>query len=152
MGSVKLIDSAVPFGQTYASPATAMPKSYERFEIVTAFIERISDLAAVMAAMTLAYAIYELLQMGRQLHYSASTVFLAAFSFAVLFVLMLDHDGAYNRANSLLRIRETERVLRVTMQAFGVVFLVTFFLSQLYSRWIVVLAVVFVPLLVIAEK
>ncbi len=42
---------------------------------------------------------------------------------------MLDHDGAYKRANSLLRIRETERILRVTMQAFGVVFPVTFFFS-----------------------
>ncbi|MGD0157997.1 MAG: exopolysaccharide biosynthesis polyprenyl glycosylphosphotransferase [Terracidiphilus sp.] len=111
-----------------------------------------ADLAAVVAATVLAYATYELLQIGRQLHYSASVGLLAAFSFAVLFVLMLDHDGAYKRANSLLRIRETERILRVTVQAFAVVFLVTFFLSELFSRWVVVLAVVFVPLLVIVEK
>ncbi|HEY5214670.1 MAG TPA: exopolysaccharide biosynthesis polyprenyl glycosylphosphotransferase [Acidobacteriaceae bacterium] len=152
MGSVKLIDSATPFEGSYAFRAAAIPKRYERFEIVTAFIERIADLGAVMAATTLAYATYEVMQMGRQLHYSAGTVFLAAFGFAALFVLMLDQDGAYRRANSLLRIRETERILRVTLQAFGFAFLVTFFFSHLFSRWIVMLAVVFVPLLVIVEK
>jgi exopolysaccharide biosynthesis polyprenyl glycosylphosphotransferase len=152
MGSAKLIDSAAPFEASYAFRAVAIPKSYERFEIVTAFIERIADLAAVVAATTLAYATYEVMEIGRQLHYSASTVFLAAFGFAALFVVMLDHDGAYKRANSLLRIRETERILRVTVQAFGVVFLVTFFLSHFFSRWVVVLALVFVPLLVIIEK
>ena len=129
MGSIKMIDATAPFEGSYAFRAEAIPKSHERFEIVTAFIERIADLAAVMAATTMAYATYEVMEMGRQLHYSASTVFLAAFSFAALFVLMLDHDGAYNRANSLLRIRETERILRVTLQAFGIVFLVTFFFS-----------------------
>ncbi len=152
MGSVKLIDSAVPFETPYAFSATAIPNSYERFEIATAFIERMADLIAVMAATMLAYATYELLRMGRQLHYPASTVLLAAFGFAVMFVLMLDHEGAYKRANSLLRIRETERILRVTVQAFAMVFLVTFFLSHTFSRWIVVLAVVFVPLLAIIEK
>jgi exopolysaccharide biosynthesis polyprenyl glycosylphosphotransferase len=152
MGSVKLIDSAAPFEGSYAFRARATPKSFERFEIVTAFIERIADLAAVVAGTTLAYATYEVMQMGRQLHYSASTVFLAAFGFAALFVLMLDHDGAYKRANSLLRIRETERILRVTVRAFGIIFLVSFFFSQLFSRWIVVLAFVLVPLLAIIEK
>jgi exopolysaccharide biosynthesis polyprenyl glycosylphosphotransferase len=152
MGSVKLIDSAAPFKGSYAFRASEIPKSYERFEIVTAFIERIADLAAVMAATTLAYSTYEVMELGRQLHYSASTVFWGAFSFAALFVSMLNQDGAYKRANSLLRIRETERILRVTLQAFGVVFLVTFCFSQLISRWAVVLAIVFVPLLVIVEK
>ena len=152
MGSIKLIGSALPFEGSYPFRSASIPKSFERFELVTAFIERIADLAAVVGATTLAYAMYEAMEMGRQLHYSASTVFLAALGFAILFVVMLDHDGAYKRANSLLRIRETERILRVTVQAFGVVFLITFFLSHLFSRWVVVLAVVIVPLLVIVEK
>ena len=91
-----------------------------------------ADLSAVMAATTLAYATYQLLQMRRQLHYPASTVLLAAFGFAVFFVLMLNHEGAYKQANSLLRIRETERILRVTIQAFATVFLVSFFFRILF--------------------
>lgn len=152
MGSVKIIDQAEPLEVSSASPAEAIPKSQQRFEIIAAFIERIADLTAVMSATMLAWSMYQLLHVGRQLHYTASTVFPAAFGFAVLFVLMLDHEGAYKPANSLLRIRETERILRVTVQAFSVVFLISFFLSELFSRWVVLLAVLFIPILVIAEK
>ena len=152
MGSVKLIDSAAPLGVSSAVQAEAIPKSRERFEIAIAVIERIADLATVVAATTLAYVTYELLQVGKQLHYSATSVLLTSFGLSVLFVSMLDHDGAYKRANSLLRIRETERILRVTVQAFGLAFPVVFFFLHPFSRWVVLLAVVFVPLLVIIEK
>src|ERR1035438_8391076 len=152
MSSVELIDQPVSIAGSSAFLTAAIPKTRERFEIVTSFLERVADLAAVMAAAVLACATYELLQIGKNLHYSAGTVLLAAFGFGVVFVLMLDHDGAYKRANSLLRIRETERILRVSTQAFALVFALTFFFSQRFSRWIVALAVVLVPLLLIAEK
>ena len=152
MGSVKIIDPAEPFEASCAFPAEAIPKSQQRFEIAAAFIERMADLAAVISATMLARSAYQFLQVGRHMHYPASTVLPAAFGFAVLFVLMLDHEGAYKPANSLLRIRETERILRVTVQAFSVVFLVSFIFSEMFSRWVVILALLFVPLLVIAEK
>lgn len=152
MGSLKLMDSSVSFENSYASPAAVISKGHERFEMVTALIERLADLAAVMAATTFAYKAYEVLRMGKHVHYSASTVFSTAVGFAALFVFMLDHGGAYKRANSLLRIRETERILRVTVQAFSVVFPVTAFSLLTFSRWVVVLAIILVPLFVIAEK
>jgi exopolysaccharide biosynthesis polyprenyl glycosylphosphotransferase len=65
---------------------------------------------------------------------------------------MLDRNGGYRSANSLLRIRETERVLRVSGQAFGVVFAVTFFLGHSFPRGVLVFAILFVPLLLVAEK
>jgi FlaA1/EpsC-like NDP-sugar epimerase len=105
-----------------------------------------------MSATFLSYFAYRSLGIGRALHYSVGTVSTAALAFAVVFVLMLDHDGAYKRANSLLRIRETERILRVTIQAFGVVLPASFFFSFLFSRWVVLLAIVFVPLTLIIEK
>jgi len=152
MGSVKLVDSAAPFVESYANQAGAIPQSNERFEIAAAFIERTADLVLVIAGALLASSTYALLHVGKHLHYSVGTILPAAFGFAVLFVSMLDHEGAYKPANSLLRIRETERILRVTVQAFSIVFLASFFLSQLFSRWVVILALIFVPLLVIAEK
>jgi len=152
MGSVKLIDSAEPLGSPSVVPVAATLKGHERFEIAAALIERVVDLAAVMAATMLARSTYQALQVGRHLHYPDGIILPPAFGFAVLFVLMLDHEGAYKPVNSLLRIRETERILRVTVQAFFMVFLVSFFFSQLFSRWVVLLAVIFVPLLVIAEK
>ena len=152
MGSFELLDQTVSVATSRAVPAAAIPNSRERFEIVAGLFERLADLAGVLAATILAYATYELMRIGRHVHYSADTVFLAAFGFALVFVVMLDHDGAYQRANSLLRIRETERILRVSTQAFAVVFPVSFFFLHPYSRWVVMLAVILVPLLLIAEK
>jgi len=152
MSSVEVLDSAVSAGRSSALPTTAIPKIHGRFEMAAALFERMADLVAVMLGSTLAYATYEFLRIGRQIHYSAGAVVLTAIGFSVVFVLMLDHDGAYKRASSLLRIRETERVLRVSTRAFSVLFPITFFVLQPFSRWVVVLAVVFVPLLLIAEK
>lgn len=152
MGTVKLIDSAGAFGKLSGRQIEAEPKSRERFEIATAIVERAFDLTAVMAAATLAYVAYDLLQMGKHVYYPPTTILLAASGFSVLFVLLLDHDGAYRRVDSLLRIRETERILRVTMQALGVAFPITFFFLHPFSRWVVLLAASFVPILVILEK
>jgi exopolysaccharide biosynthesis polyprenyl glycosylphosphotransferase len=89
---------------------------------------------------------------GKRLQYPTGVVFLVSLAFAVAFVVMLDQDGAYEQTNSLLNIRETERILRVSGKAFAVWFSVTFFFSHPYSRWVVLLACVFVPLLIALEK
>ena len=123
-----------------------------RFEAATSALERVADLAAVMAASLIAYSVYTLLQVGRQVYYSNLTVLTASFAFGIVFVLMLENDGAYYRANSLLRIRETERILRVSTQAFGIMLSMTFLFSHLFSRWVLALAFVFVPLLLVIEK
>lgn len=152
MGSVKVIHPSKPFDGSAAVPADVISSSHARFEIVAGVIERLADLTSVIAGTLLARSVYQVLQVGRHMHYPVSTVLPAAFGFAVLFMLMLDHEGAYKPANSLLRIRETERILRVTVQAFAVVFPVSFFFSQMFSRWVVLLAMILVPLIVIAEK
>jgi len=152
MGSVKLMESAVSFGESFAIPSVGTLKGHEKFEIIAAFTERAADLVGVLAATMLARSTYEFLRVGRHLHYPVTTVLPLAVGFALLFVLMLNYEGAYKPANSLLRIRETERILRVTVHAFAVVFPLTFFFSELFSRWVVGLAFVFIPLLVIAEK
>lgn len=123
-----------------------------QFQVAISLLERIADLAAVMAASLLAYSAYMSLGVGKRLHYSTVTVLTVAILFAVTLVVMLDQEGAYKRTNSLLRIRETERLLRVSTRVFGILFSVTFFLSYEYSRWVVVLAAVFVPLLLFLEK
>ena len=153
MGTVGTADQdnpAIPF--SFSATTENVRRSRGQFEAVTSALERLADLAAVMSAVLFARFAYGLLQVGRQVHYSNGTIVTAALAFAIVFVLLLDHDGAYKRGNSLLRIRETERILRVSTQAFGMVFLVTFFFSHPFSRWVVALAVVFVPLLLVIEK
>ena len=120
------------------SKAGEARRSRAKFEVAASLIERVTDLASVMSASFLSYFVYRSLGIGRAIHYSVGTVATAAFAIAAVFVLMLDHDGAYKRANSLLRIRETERILRVTIQAFGIVLPASFFFSFLFSRWVVI--------------
>ena len=73
-------------------------------------------------------------------------------AFALVMVLMLDRVGAYRRANSLLRVRETEQVLQVSAQAFLIALAVSFFSNVLFSRWVLVLCLTLVPLALFIEK
>ncbi len=127
-------------------------RTYEHFEFIITVLERAADLVAITVATTLAYCAYTLLQVGNRVHYSTSMVVGVGFLFAVTFVGLLDYEGAYELANSLLRIRETEQMLRVATQTFAIAFSVTFFLPHCISRWVVVLATLFVPLLLVTEK
>jgi len=65
---------------------------------------------------------------------------------------MLDRAGAYSRGNSLLRVRETEQVLRVSAQAFLITLAISFSSGLLFSRWLLVLCFPVVPLALFAEK
>jgi exopolysaccharide biosynthesis polyprenyl glycosylphosphotransferase len=123
-----------------------------RFRRYVGFCEVAADLLTAAFAVLLGYAIYRHLGLGRNLVYPGKAVIGVAFSLAVLVVLMLDRSGAYARGNSLLRVRETEQVLRVSAQAFLVVFTVSFFTSYLVSRWLIVIAVCLVPLLLFVQK
>jgi exopolysaccharide biosynthesis polyprenyl glycosylphosphotransferase len=131
---------------------TESARSYEHFELVVSVLERGADLVTIILATSLAYCVYTLLQVGNRVHYSTSVVIAVGFLFAVTFVGLLDHAGGYELASSLLRIRETERVLRVATQTFAIAFSVTFFFPHCVSRWVVALATLLVPLLLVTEK
>jgi exopolysaccharide biosynthesis polyprenyl glycosylphosphotransferase len=153
MGTVGTADQQ---GQAILFPSFAsgneVRRSRAQFEAITSILERLADLTAVLVGVLLAYFAYEYLHVGKQVHYSAGAIVTAAFVFATVFVIMLDHSGAYKRGNSLLRIRESERILRVSTQAFGAMFVVTFFFLHPWSRWVLALAVFFVPLVLVIEK
>jgi exopolysaccharide biosynthesis polyprenyl glycosylphosphotransferase len=123
-----------------------------RFEAAVNILERVADVLVVVSGVFATCAIYEVLHLGKNLHYPFHLVASAAAFFALLFVYLMDWDGGYQRGNSLLRIRETERILRVAMKAFLFVFPITFLAGQLFSRWLLVLAILIVPMLLVAEK
>jgi len=100
----------------------------------------------------LGYLIYYNSQLGKHVQYSIRSVFGVSFAFAILVLLMLDRVGAYERGNGLLRIRETEQVLRVSIQAFLVVFIGSLFSRLLVSRWLLVISVTIVPIALFLEK
>jgi exopolysaccharide biosynthesis polyprenyl glycosylphosphotransferase len=122
------------------------------FEAWVNLLERVADIAAVVLGLFTARAIYEVLHLGKHLHYPFRLAGSAAAVFALLFVYLMDWDGGYQRGHSLLRVRETERILRTAAKAFLFVFPITFLVGQEFSRWLLVLAILFVPLFLIAEK
>jgi exopolysaccharide biosynthesis polyprenyl glycosylphosphotransferase len=152
MRSAQLKKSAWDVQAIPLSAGKAPQRARGRFEAFIGILERIADLAAVSTAALVAHYSYELSGIGKHLQYPPKVIVGTSLALAVLFVLMLDHAGVYQEGNSLLRIRETERILRVSVQAFTLMFLVAFFFGYPFSRWVVALGILFVPLLLIVEK
>jgi exopolysaccharide biosynthesis polyprenyl glycosylphosphotransferase len=124
-----------------------------RFRSYLTKLEALADFVTVIGATMSAYAACHFLGLGRQAHYPRSVVFCVSATFAAVIVLMLDRTGAYSRGTSLLHVRETEHVLRVSMQSLGFVLTVSFFITSfLFSRWLLVIALGSVPLFLFLQK
>src|SRR5271165_5618351 len=114
--------------------------------------ERGVDFLAIVAAAYCCYALYRRTGAGSQAQYPASAVLLSAAAFALLFVILLERHGGYPPYVSLLAIRETERVLRVTLESFLLALLVAYFTTEHVSRLVLVFALVTVPVFVTLGK
>jgi len=126
--------------------------SPSRFRSHLTKLEVLADFLTVIGAVMSSSAAYRLLGLGKQIHYPPSVVLGASATFAIVIVLMLDRVGAYSRGTSLLRVRETEHVLRVSVQAIGFILAVSFFTSFLFSRWLLIIALGLVPLFLFLQK
>src|ERR1700678_1359642 len=113
--------------------------SAARFRSHLTKLEALADFLTVIGAVMSGYVTYYFLGLGKQVHYPRSAVLGVSATFAAVIVLMLDRVGAYSRGTSLLRVRETEHVLRVSVQALGFILGVSFFTSFLVSRWLLVI-------------
>ncbi len=114
--------------------------------------ERVLDFLAVTLAVYSAYALYRVLGVGQQARYPASAVLLGAAAFAVLFVILLERHGGYRTCQSLLAVRETERILRVTLESVLLALLLAHFSALPLSRLVIAFAAVAVPIFVTLEK
>ena len=123
-----------------------------RFRRTVVFCEVIADVLTVTSGVVLGYLTYDHLALGKHIYYPARTIFGLASALAIVVVLMLDRAGAYRRGNSLLRVRETEQVLRVSAEAFLVTLAVSFLTNNLFSRWLLVLCLILVPLALFVQK
>src|SRR6202050_5515459 len=131
---------------------TARDTSAARFQSHLTKLEALADFVTVIGAVMSGYAVYYLLGLGKQVQYPRSVVLGVSATLAAVIVLMLDRAGAYSRGTSLLRVRETEYVLRVSVQALGFILAVSFFTSFLFSRWLVVISLSLVPFFLFLQK
>ena len=111
-----------------------------------------ADILTITLTIVSGYLAYRHLGLGRHVYYPNATLLEVAIGFAVIMVLMLDRTGAYERCNSLLRVRETEQILRVSAQTALIALVVSFLSTVLFSRWLLVLCIVLIPLALFVQK
>jgi exopolysaccharide biosynthesis polyprenyl glycosylphosphotransferase len=133
---------------TTAGRASAAAK----FRRIISLCEILADWITIVLGARLSYFFYWILAIGRHVHYPPRLVWITASAFASVMVLMLDRAGAYRSSNSLLRVRETEQILRVFAQALLAVFAASFLASILFARWLLLLCLGLIPLLLFVQK
>jgi exopolysaccharide biosynthesis polyprenyl glycosylphosphotransferase len=122
------------------------------FEHLATAAEVLGDFVAAALGLMGAYRLYHIFDLGRYVIYPHPVVYEAVLVFALLFVILLDREGVYRKGSGMLRVSETERTLRVSVQAFLILLPVAIFSAHLISRWVLFLGVLLVPLAVVCEK
>jgi len=123
-----------------------------RFDHLATAAEVAGDFLAAMIGLGSAYEMYRVLGLGRDIVYTRPIVLEASLVFGFLFVILLDREGVYRKGSGMLRISETERTLRVSVQAFLILFPVAIFSAHLISRWVLLFGLLLVPVTVVFEK
>lgn len=156
--SSTIFTGAAPLGRVIPFPARSAPGadaptgSIRRFQVFIGAFERAMDFCAVVAAVWVARWVSSAWPGIGGRHYSSHVVAVAASSLGVLTVLLLETHGDYRPCLSLLAVRETERLLRVTVLGIllGLPLVVT--ATQVVPRTLIALAAVLVPLTLAVEK
>jgi exopolysaccharide biosynthesis polyprenyl glycosylphosphotransferase len=123
-----------------------------RLEPFLGAFERSVDFLTIIAAVYCSYPLYRTLGVGYQPQYPASGVLASAAGLALLFVVLLERHGGYRRYRSLLGVRETEQVLRVTAECSLLALLVAYFAAIHVSRILVLITVTAIPAFLTLQK
>lgn len=123
-----------------------------RFNVVLTALEMLADAMAAASGVAITDWLYQVLRLGKQVHYDWRDILGAGFVFACILVLLLDRMGAYRRGISLLRIRETERCLKASVTAILWCLPLTFLWGTLFSRWVFIIGMIVIPMLLVCEK
>ena len=116
------------------------------------FCEALIDVLTIALAVAISYFAYEHLGLGKHATYPAHTLLGVSLGCSLVLVLLLDRAGAYARCNSLLRVRETEQILRASAQTALIVLTASFFGTLAFPRSLLLLCLLTVPLVLFAQK
>jgi exopolysaccharide biosynthesis polyprenyl glycosylphosphotransferase len=146
------LSSVIPFPVPSDGKTGAAADNVRRVEIAIGVLERLLDFMAVVAAVWSAYWIHVAWREGPRAHYANDSVLVAAAGFGILMVLLLDKHGDYRPSLSLLAVRETERLLRVTLAGGLLALPILMGFTKPIPRAAIGLALLMVPLLLALEK
>ena len=131
------------------------PPSVDRaYDTVAVFAaaEKLLDLLAIISAVFVANAFCRRWTPEAAVPFAPSTLFLGATCFGLLFVYLLERHNGYQPWSSLLAIRETERILRVTLQAFLMAVVVAYVFAAQIPSTALVATLLLAPAFVVLEK
>jgi hypothetical protein len=142
----------IAFPAHSAARSGAAAETVRRLEVVIGLAERLLDFLAVIAAVWSSYWVHAAWREGARAHYSNDAVLVAAAGFGLLIVLLLDKHGDYRPCLSLLAVRETERLLRVTIAGFLLALPILLAVTKSIPRTAIAVALPAVPLFLVLEK
>ena len=119
--------------------------------MITSF-EVVGDFLTSVGGVCAAYMVASTIHGHGRMQLPAGEMTAVAFIVSTLIVVLMEIDGAYRGGSSLLRIRETERTVRIPWQALLLVLPITFFMGRSFSRGSFLLALVSVPAFLILQK
>jgi exopolysaccharide biosynthesis polyprenyl glycosylphosphotransferase len=117
-----------------------------------AAIEAAADFLTCIFGVLAAYFLGSLPYIGGHIQYPLREAAAAGLGVSLFTVILLQRDGAYRGNSGLLRIRETERAIRVPIQSMLIV-LPFSFLMRLNLPWMdFLIALVLTPFLLVLQK
>ncbi len=121
----------------------------ELFERIVTSAEVLLDFVAVSAVVLIAQRHHAhwltLVDLGKPAWHTVSVI-------SIISVLMLERAGAYRRGGSLLRVKETERALRVVTELWGLAVLICLFTVNLRAIASVTTTMLLLAVTLIGEK
>jgi exopolysaccharide biosynthesis polyprenyl glycosylphosphotransferase len=124
--------------------------SRDLFRRTMIFSELTADFLTCVAATIVAYLLQ--LYFGAQIRCSMKEVAAVGIMHGIFAVLLLQRKSVSDGDASLLRIRETERAIRTSIQSLLLLLLMTFILRLNFPRTAILVALGLTPILLIAQK
>jgi exopolysaccharide biosynthesis polyprenyl glycosylphosphotransferase len=141
------------YAETIASPRTK-PRaiSGRLFKSALSHAEAVADLLTCAVGISTAFYLYALLPIGAPIQISPRLIAAVDGIFALFVVFLQYRDAAYRDGGGLLQIRETERAIRVPVQAAILLWIVSLLLGLRVPVLVFLAAIVLVPALLILQK
>ena len=142
----------IPFPLRAEAHTGAWFDDLRSFDLVVGVFERAMDFVTALAAVEAANWICAAWQSNRAAHYANQSILTCAAGFALLIVLLLEKHGDYQPWLSLLAVRETERLLRVTISGLLLAAPILVVVTGTLLAAVIALSMVMLPLFLALEK
>ena len=152
MGTIaRGIDRLKNVATPWSRPILRHPKVH-RFNRALNLLEALWDGLVSAGAVVAAIAVEQYFHLEMHIHFSPRSAVMAGALSGSLLVVLLDRDGAYQGGSSLLRIKETERVLRISTVGTLLALLLAYVTGHIIPRMTIGLSYLFVVVSLSAGK